>query len=155
MAELNIKADQEADMPRDKLVVPYSEYLKNKKIISIVDESVTLDRGFFLELMEPVLSRIRFDPDFYRNAYEDIRKAEDQGLIRDLHRHFLSFGFFENRLPSFVEVEGGFYAREYPDIAVAIIEGRVASAQKHFETVGYAEGRIPRKGWSFKDLLRD
>lgn len=134
---------------------PYSEYIKSRKIIEMSNDSVTISREFFIELFEPVLSRIRFDADFYRKTYDDVAQAERQGLIGDLRQHFIRFGFFENRLPCLVEVDGAFYAREYPDVAVAIIENRVPSAQAHFEASGYAEGRIPRKGWSFADLLRD
>lgn len=143
-----------SDAAYDRLLAPYWDYVKNKKILSMNEQTVTLDRGFFIELLTPLLSRIKFDPDFYRSAYEDIAKAEREGLIGDLHQHFLRFGFFENRLPCLVEVDGPFYAREYPDVAVALIENRVPSAQAHFQASGYAEGRLPRKGWTFAELLR-
>jgi hypothetical protein len=132
---------------------PYFEFVKNKKIISIVENDAIISRDLLVDLMSPMLRSIKFDPDFYRSRYPDLAKAEAEGIIADLHEHYLRFGFFENRLPCLIEVDGSFYAREYPDVAVAILENRVSSAQSHFEISGFIEGRVPRKGWTFAALV--
>jgi hypothetical protein len=140
-------------MPYNISIYPYFTLMKDGRIQRIDDETAIVSRDFLMELLIPMLRRIKFDPIFYRQRYQDLLEAESKGLIADLHDHYLNFGFFENRIPCFVEVDGTFYAREYPDVAVAILENRVASAQTHFETAGFVEGRLPRKGWTFADLL--
>jgi hypothetical protein len=135
------------------MIEPFSVLQRSKSIIRLESERALLSRSFMVELMRPALASIRFDADFYRRTYKDLAEAERNGVITDLHEHYINFGFFESRVPSEVEVDGSFYAREYPDVAAAIIENKVPSAQHHFDTVGFAEGRLPRKGWSFADLF--
>lgn len=103
--------------------------------------------------MSIFIKRIKFDPVFYRAQYPDLAEAEAKGMITDLRDHYQRFGYFEDRLPAPVPVDGAFYARRYPDVAVAILENRTPSAQVHFEQVGFREGRIPYQGWSFSELL--
>ncbi|WP_206930574.1 hypothetical protein [Roseococcus thiosulfatophilus] len=134
---------------------PYFELLKDKRIIDVEGDVATVSRTFLVDLLAPMLRRIKFDAAFYRQRYQDVTEAEAKGLIVDPQQHYLKFGFFENRMPCLIEVDGSFYAREYPDVAVAILENRVASAQMHFETSGFVEGRLPRKGWSFADLIEN
>lgn len=132
---------------------PAFRLTKSGRLLELRGDQAKVSRDFLVELLAPALRRIRFEEGFYRRQYADLAEAEARGLIADLHDHYLRFGFFEDRLPCHVEVDGGFYAREYPDVAVAILENRVASAQAHFEGVGFREGRLPSRGWSFADLL--
>ncbi|HEV7457483.1 MAG TPA: hypothetical protein VGN96_11985 [Roseococcus sp.] len=153
-ARKKLRSDTSGALPEIQ-ATPYFELLKDKRIIDIEGEVATVSRAFLVDLLAPVLRRIKFDPAFYRQRYKDVTEAETKGLIVDPQQHYIRFGFFENRMPCLVEVDGSFYAREYPDVAVAILENRVASAQMHFETSGFVEGRLPRKGWSFTDLLEN
>lgn len=137
---------------RDQGVL-FTDLLRTGRVKEFGEVSVTLARDYFVRLLEPQIRQIRFDPEFYRRKYVDLAEAEAKGLIKDLHEHFIHFGYFEARLPCLVEVDGAFYSREYPDVALAILEGRVASAQAHYEVSGYGEGRIPRKGWTFAEML--
>ena len=134
---------------------PFFKLKKEGKILELTESSATIDRKYLVELLWPVLRRVRFDEDYYRSANRDLREAEARGELADLYGHYVNFGFFENRLPCAVEVDGSFYARAYPDVAVAVLENRIPSCQSHFETTGFAEGRLPRKGWQFADLLQD
>lgn len=132
---------------------PAFRLAKAGRLIELRADHARISRDFLVELIAPLLRRIRFEAEHYRRMHPDLAAAEADGVITDLHDHYLRFGFFEDRLPCRVEVDGGFYAREYPDVAVAILEGRVASAQAHFETAGFREGRLPSRGWSFTDLM--
>ncbi|MEI6798761.1 MAG: hypothetical protein WCO04_06035 [Pseudomonadota bacterium] len=136
------------------VISPYFELVNFGKILTVSNDFVTLDRGYLTVLLRPQIEKIQFDEDYYRKRNPDIQDAELRGEITDLHSHYLNFGFFENRLPCLVEVDGFFYARAYPDVAVALLEGRTPSCQTHFETSGFAEGRLPRDGWRFSDLLK-
>lgn len=111
-------------------------------------------RPTLVRLLRPFLLALHFDAGFYRRQYPDLAQAEADGRVLDLHEHYLEFGYFENRLPNFVEVDAGFYGREYPDVAAGILDRTVRSAQWHFETFGFREGRLPRRGWQFADLAR-
>jgi hypothetical protein len=135
------------------LARPFREMVLSGQCGPLLDGRVSVPREFFAELLSPMLSRIRFDVAFYRRTYVDLAQAEARGIIADLRTHYMQFGFFENRLPCFVEVDGAFYAREYPDVAGAIVENRTPSAQAHFDLIGFSEGRLPRRGWKFADLM--
>jgi hypothetical protein len=139
----------------DSIISPFFRFKKEGKIIEIDDSVATVSRSFLVELLWPTLKRIRFDEKYYRTANKDLREAEEAGRLKDLYSHYINFGYFENRLPCAVEVDGTFYARSYPDVAVAVLENRVPSCQNHFETTGFAEGRLPRRGWQFADLVQD
>ncbi len=135
------------------VAAPYFEYLREKKVAKSSGDEVVITRDFFMSLLMPFLEKVKFDANFYRAKYPDLAEAEARGVITDLHEHYLRFGYFENRLPSPVVVDGAYYARQYPDVAVAILENRAPSAQAHFEQVGFREGRLPRPGWTFADLM--
>lgn len=111
-------------------------------------DRVSLSAGFFRDLLQCALERIRFDEHFYLHLYPDVVDAVALGRFTDAHHHYLEFGYFEDRLPFWVEVDDDFYFRTYPDIAAEVSAGTMPSAQVHFELYGYKEGRLPRNGWS-------
>ena len=134
-------------------LLPCFELVKLGKILDLSLDLATLNRSYLTALLRPQIEKIHFDEAYYREKNPDLRDAEARGDIFDLHSHYLSFGFFENRLPCAVEVDGLFYARAYPDVAVALLESRTPSFQFHFETSGFVEGRMPRAGWRFSNLM--
>ncbi len=138
---------------QNEYVHPFFVLQRLRCIQSLNNDNATISRAFLTALMKPIVASIRFDETFYRRTYSDLSEAEQAGHISNLHDHYVNFGFFEDRLPCHVPVDGAFYAREYPDVAVAILENRVESAQLHFESVGFREGRLPSRNWSFKTLL--
>ena len=134
----------------------FSEWMRQEQVNFSEDASqVMVSRGVFLMLLRPLLLRVRFDEAYYRQANPDLAQAEAAGVLVGMREHYLDFGYFEGRLPCFVEVDAGFYVKEYPDVAVGILEQKVKSAQSHFELCGFKEGRLPRRGWSFGDLMAD
>lgn len=136
-------------------LLPFFELVKVGKIFDLTQDLATLSRSYLTVLLQPQLEQICFNEAYYREKNADLREAEARGDISDLHLHYLTFGFFENRLPCPVDVDGVFYARAYPDVTVALLESRTPSCQFHFETIGFAEGRLPRVGWQFSDLKKD
>jgi hypothetical protein len=115
---------------------------------------VTVSRRHLVDLLRPYLAAVKFDLDFYRSANPDLAQAEAAGTVRNLHDHYIEFGYFEDRLPCLIEVDATFYAKEYPDVASGIMSRAVKSAQWHFETFGFKEGRRPSRGWTFDRLVQ-
>lgn len=133
---------------------PFAEWTREGHVKLQADAPfATVSRAVLLTLLRPFLAQVRFDLDYYRRANPDLAEAEARGELRDLHEHYLEFGYFENRLPCEVEVDGAFYAKEYADVAAGILARSVPSAQWHFDNFGFKEGRLPRRGWSFAALL--
>ncbi|MBV1797733.1 hypothetical protein [Siccirubricoccus sp. G192] len=139
---------------QDLALLPFAEWAREGDL-RLMDGSkmMAVSRPLFMALLRPKLRKIKFDASYYRRANPDLLQAETAGIVKDLHEHYIEFGYFESRLPSFVEVDGAFYGREYPDVAVGVLERTVKSAQWHFETIGFKEGRLPRRGWSFSELI--
>lgn len=134
-------------------IEPFNRLQRNAQLTWQDGQAAALvARPTLVALLRPTLQRIRFDEGFYRRQYPDLAAAETAGTIADLHAHYLEFGWFEDRLPCFVEVDAAFYGREYPDVAAGILERAVRSAQWHFEMFGFREGRLPRRDWRFADL---
>jgi hypothetical protein len=75
--------------------------------------------------------------------YSDIDRAIESGEVLSAKKHFVSDGYFEDRLPSKVLVDEEFYTRRCPDVAQRIDDGEIDSAQEHFESHGFSEGRLP------------
>jgi hypothetical protein len=114
--------------------------------------AVEVKRWLLAGLLRPMLLSVNFDEEYYRKANPDLAEAERSGTIASLHEHYLEFGYFEHRLPCFVEVDITFYAHAYPDMKLDLSESSARLAQNHFERHGFKEGRIPSEGWSFADL---
>jgi hypothetical protein len=112
-----------------------------------------VSRVVLIGLFRPLLEQIHFDENYYRKTNPDLAAAELSGQITSLHDHYLEHGYFENRLPCYVEVDVDFYSTTYPDVGEAILAGRVLSPEWHFQTFGFREGRLPQQGWRFEDLV--
>ncbi|HYZ33568.1 MAG TPA: hypothetical protein VE684_14960 [Crenalkalicoccus sp.] len=131
----------------------FAQWTREGKLVLQESGTATMSRDLLIGLLRPMLERVAFDANWYRAQYPDLARAEAEGVIQDVREHYIEFGFFENRLPCFVEVDAAFYGREYPDVAAGIAKGVVRSAQWHFEAFGFREGRLPRRGWRFADLI--
>jgi hypothetical protein len=109
---------------------------------------VSVPAGLFRDLLRFTLEHVRFDEGYYLRSYPDVAGALANGLFVDARHHYIEFGYFEDRLPFWVEVDETFYFRTYPDIEAEVRAGTIPSAQLHFERYGFHEGRLPREGWS-------
>jgi hypothetical protein len=89
-----------------------------------------------------------FDEKFYMESYADVSKAVTNGRVPSGLDHYVTAGYFENRLPKKLIVDEHFYLQENPDVAEAIKKGKLKTAQEHFDASGFREGRSPYKGFS-------
>jgi hypothetical protein len=132
-------------MNKSTYVISYTALLKEIGIRSHLDDedTVVLSVDQLKSLIKRLVVCIPVDEGWYRGAYSDIDGAIRSGRVPSAKEHFVSDGYFEDRLPSKVVVDEEFYTRRYPDVAECIDGGEVSSAQEHFESHGFIEGRLP------------
>ena len=56
------------------------------------------DEAALKRAARPLLELVRFDADAYARAYPDLRRAMEQGKLKDLRAHWLATGYFEGRI---------------------------------------------------------
>ena len=105
---------------------------------------VTIPAKLFKVLLEVAVSQASFDEKNYLDRNPDVKDAVSNRSIANARRHYVGFGYFENRRGGTPPVDEGWYLRSYPDVASAIRTGQVGSATEHFETTGVQEWRAPR-----------
>ena len=125
--------------------VPPFDLLRRSVEISTVrgELRVSLSYDDFIKMIRLMIAGIEVDEAWYRQTYDDIGRAIQEGRIASAKRHFLDDGYFEGRLPFAVNVDETFYEQTYPDVADSIRNGIVQSSQTHFDEDGYREGRLP------------
>ncbi len=125
--------------------VPPFDLLRRSVEISTVrgELRVSLSYDDFIKMIRLMIAGIEVDEAWYRQTYDDIGRAIQEGRIESAKRHFLDDGYFEGRLPFAVNVDEKFYEQTYPDVADSIRNGIVQSSQTHFDEDGYREGRLP------------
>jgi hypothetical protein len=125
--------------------VPPFDLLRRSVEISTVrgELRVSLSYDDFIKMIRLMIAGIEVDEAWYRQTYDDIGRAIQEGRIASAKRHFLDDGYFEGRLPFAVNVDEKFYEETYPDVADSIRDGIVQSSQTHFDEDGYREGRLP------------
>jgi len=109
---------------------------------------VELPESKFMELVRLLLVQVRVDERWYRDNNQDVDEAIRHGDLASARQHYITAGYFENRLPRPIAVDEPWYLAAYPDVAAAIAAGDFASATQHFERDGYREGRLPMADFS-------
>ena len=56
------------------------------------------DEGALKQAARPLIELVRFDAEAYAKAYPDLRRAMEQGKLKDLRGHWLTSGYFEGRI---------------------------------------------------------
>lgn len=56
------------------------------------------DEAALKRAARPLLELVRFDADAYAKAYPDLRRAMEQGKLKDRRAHWLATGYFEGRI---------------------------------------------------------
>jgi hypothetical protein len=132
-------------MDKSAYVISYSALLKELGIQTRLhdEHTIELTGDQLRSLIKKLLVYISVDERWYRSTYSDIDRAIRSGEVPSAKEHFVSDGYFEDRLPSQVLVDEEFYTRRYPDVAQRIDDGEISSAQEHFESHGFSEGRLP------------
>jgi len=126
-------------------MTPYGQLIQG--IESDQKHQVAVSFEALKKILLPLISKIEVDENYYLERYEDIHDAIKNGQISSAKEHYVSYGYFENRVPRFFQVDENWYLARYKDVKEAINEGKWASGQDHFNTSGYAEGRYPSPNW--------
>ncbi len=109
---------------------------------------VELLESRFREILRLLLAEVVVDEDWYRDNNQDVDEAIRSGALRSAREHYITAGYFENRLPRPIAVDEPWYLDEYPDVAAAIRQGVFTSATQHFHRDGFREGRRPSAEFS-------
>jgi hypothetical protein len=98
--------------------------------------------------LKPTLRTIYVDCDWYLLNNPDIAEAIQSGIVVNAEDHYVTYGYYEHRIPYEIKVEEDWYLTQYPDVKEAVQKGLFASAHGHFYTVGFREGRLPHAHFS-------
>ena len=140
--------------PRDPdLRLPlYGSLLGRKMVVpSTRTGYIAVDQFLFFELMARRLADIAVDENWYLATYPDIRDAIASGSVGSAAAHYARFGYFEHRMPRFIEVDPVWYLEAHPDVRDAINKKVYVSPQEHYEIAGFREGRLPYAGFELFD----
>jgi hypothetical protein len=112
---------------------------------------ILLDMEHLTTLLRNLATRIPVDDVWHRARYPDVEDGIHRGEFKSATHHYVGFGYFEDRLPQYIEVDDHFYRSTYPDVVDDLKAGRLASSQEHFEMWGFQEGRLPWSEWRLVD----
>lgn len=94
------------------------------------------------ELLFDVVARsVPVDEKFYLENYPDVAAAVASGDVKSASEHFISHGFYENRLPMAPMIDEEAYLDAYPDVREALHKSELSSAVHHWTQYGRFEGR--------------
>ncbi len=111
---------------------------------------VAVDKDHLIDFMKPTLSQIQVDESWYVQAYPDVADAIQKGIVADARDHYVSYGYYEHRMPYEITVDENWYLTQYPDVREAVTNGIIATARDHFYAAGFKEGRLPQAGFTFR-----
>src|SRR5579859_2054845 len=119
--------------------------LINQKVVvpSSRTNYVAVERNHLVDFMKPMLKSIYVDAEWYLHANPDVAQAMSDSLVTTAVDHYVTFGYYEHRMPYPIEVDATWYLAQYADVEEAVAKGEFSSAQEHFYLVGYKEGRLP------------
>jgi hypothetical protein len=133
------------------VLVPFSTLINKKVVIpSARTTYFSVDRNHFIDLMKPVLMQVYVDEDWYVTFYPDVAQAIGENVVASATDHYVSYGFYEHRLPYAIDVDEPWYVSEYQDVRDAVNNGFFPSARDHFLEAGYREGRMPFANFALK-----
>ena len=134
---------------RGSLLISYGALTSTSQIA--YDRYVEVAEVTLRRILRSSLATVEVDENWYVNNYGDVAEAITDGIFKSARDHFLSAGYFEDRLPRKTQVDTAWYIKTYPDVAEAIKRGEVENAQLHFELNGFREGRLPFEGWTLSN----
>ena len=106
------------------------------------ETEVTVPGRGLRRVMDAYVARLPFDAEFYLATYPDLAAACAAGTISDPHRHFVTRGFWEDRMPVAPAFYPEFYTQHYPDMAALRAAEGDAALAAHFFRYGRWEGRL-------------
>ncbi len=128
--------------------------LVNQKILipSSRTNYVAVEKSHLNDFMKPLLRMIHVDADWYIRTNPDVAQAIFDGVITTASDHYVTFGYYEHRMPYRIEVDADWYLAQYADVEDAVARGAFVSAQEHYDVTGYKEGRLPCANFALKLL---
>jgi hypothetical protein len=129
--------------------------LINQKVLipSQRTQYVAVDKEHLIDLLRPTLKTIYVDPDWYLQSNPDIAEAIAVGTVVNAADHYVTYGYYEHRMPYEIQVEEDWYLAQYSDVKEAVAKGVFSSARDHYYVVGYKEGRLPHANFSLRLII--
>jgi hypothetical protein len=126
----------------------------NRKIFvkSTNSKYIGVEQSFLAIQLREFVGTILVDQEWYLKTNPDVTEAIESGLYNDAKEHYCLHGYYEHRMPYFIEVNESWYIGEYADIRKAVQAGAYPTGQAHFEELGYKEGRFPFPNFSLKQV---
>jgi len=126
--------------------------LINQKLLmpSTRTQYIAVDRDHLVDFMKPSLRPIHVDSIWYVQAHPDVAEAIRKGIVADAKDHYVTYGYYEHRMPYEIDVEENWYLAQYPDVNAAVASGEIETARHHFYAAGFKEGRLPYAGFTFR-----
>ena len=153
MNKTTVSRYEEGSLPR---LVNFATIKRHNNIVwPLTSEKLLLQSDLIRDLLRLALEHVPVDEQYYLNSYPDVGTAVENGSFSSPRHHYITFGYFEDRLPFRIVVDDDFYFRTNPDIKAEVDAGGVPSAQYHFERYGFKEGRLPRENWSLLTASSD
>jgi hypothetical protein len=133
------------------LLASYATLINRKLFVpSARTQYVAVDKDHLVDFMKPTLSRISVDSNWYLQANPDVADAIAKGIVADARDHYVTYGYYEHRMPYEIIVDEAWYLVQYPDVGEAVAKGLLASGKEHFYAAGFKEGRLPQPSFTFK-----
>ena len=143
-------------------IIPYSVLMPQAGLETQKDAAVLqVTREQLLTLIRKLLLSVPVDEAWYRNTYPDVNLAIEKGVITSAKEHFVTNGYFEDRLPSKIVVDEEFYTSKYPDVAEGIDDGEMTPPKNISRPMASAKGAchsgfeqrsVTRPRWTTADV---
>ena len=90
--------------------------LVNQKILipSSRTNYVAVEKSHLNDFMKPLLRMIHVDADWYIRTNPDVAQAIFDGVITTASDHYVTFGYYEHRMPYRIEVDADWYLAHTP-----------------------------------------
>ena len=126
--------------------------LVNQKILIPSQRSnyISVEKNHLVDFLKPLLSQIDVDTDWYVKNHPDVACAISDGIVQTALDHYVTFGFYEHRMPYQIDVDEPWYLAQYADVGQAVAKGMFASAYEHYYSLGFKEGRLPHANFTLR-----
>jgi hypothetical protein len=128
--------------------------LVNQKVLMLSPRTkyVAVDRDHLVDLLKPTLRTIYVEADWYLQNNPDISQAIESGIVANAQDHYVTFGYYEHRMPYEIEVDESWYLDQYSDISEAVSRGLFSSGRDHYYVAGFKEGRLPHANFALRTV---
>lgn len=133
------------------MVATFATLLNSKILVpSQRTNYIAVDKNHLVDFLKPLLREIDLDANWYVNNHPDVAQAISEGAVQTALDHYVTFGFYEHRMPYEIEVDEPWYIAQYPDVGEAVEKGMFVSAREHYYVLGFKEGRLPHANFTLR-----